>query len=234
MAHFVHGRVVFAGDSAHLVSPFGARGCNGGVADVDNLVWKLDRVLSDDAPASLIQSYDYEAVITADENILNSSRSTDFMTPKTTTSRAFRDAILELAGDYPFARPFVNSGRLSTAVSYPASPLSTDDEPGECWAGIRAGAVALDAPAVDGWLLTTLAHGGFTLMTFHSAVDAPSGVRKVAVESWGGNAALIVDRYDLQPGSAYLIRPDQYVAARWRQPTLEKVRSAFERARGFC
>jgi 3-(3-hydroxy-phenyl)propionate hydroxylase len=69
MERFLHGRVIFAGDSAHLVSPFGARGCNGGIADVDNLGWKLDLVLRGQAPASLLESYDYEAVVAADENI---------------------------------------------------------------------------------------------------------------------------------------------------------------------
>ena len=82
MERFLHGRVIFAGDSAHLVSPFGARGCNNGIADVDNLGWKLDLVLRGAGPASLLQSYDHEAVATADENIRHSTRSTDFMTPK--------------------------------------------------------------------------------------------------------------------------------------------------------
>jgi 3-(3-hydroxy-phenyl)propionate hydroxylase len=233
MARFVHGRVIFAGDSAHLVSPFGARGCNGGIADVDNLVWKLDLVMSREARMDLIQSYEYEAGVAADENILNSSRSTDFMTPKTAVSRAFRDAVLELAKDHSFARPFVNSGRLSTAVDYPASPLSTNDECGENWDGIRPGAVALDAPLGDGWLLDVLAHGGFTLLTFESSVEAPSGIRRMPIETRCNDCAAIINRYDLQPGSAYLIRPDQYVAARWRNPTREKVRAAFEKARGL-
>jgi 3-(3-hydroxy-phenyl)propionate hydroxylase len=129
MARFVHGRVIFAGDSAHLVSPFGARGCNGGLADIDNLGWKLDRVLRGRADADLLESYNAEAIETADENILNSTRSTDFMTPKSATSRAFRDAVLELAADHPFARPFVNSADGSRPPSaYRASPLSTPDE----------------------------------------------------------------------------------------------------------
>ncbi|MEO0912482.1 MAG: FAD-dependent monooxygenase, partial [Pseudomonadota bacterium] len=41
---FVHDRVIFVGDSAHVVSPFGARGGNGGIQDVDNLGWKLAAV----------------------------------------------------------------------------------------------------------------------------------------------------------------------------------------------
>ena len=60
LARFVHGRIVFAGDSAHVVSPFGARGGNGGVHDVDNLVWKLAAILKGAAPASLLESYDEE------------------------------------------------------------------------------------------------------------------------------------------------------------------------------
>ncbi|MFL6810158.1 MAG: FAD-dependent oxidoreductase, partial [Bradyrhizobium canariense] len=45
MDRFLHGRVIFAGDSAHQVSPFGARGANSGLEDAENLSWKLDRVL---------------------------------------------------------------------------------------------------------------------------------------------------------------------------------------------
>jgi 3-(3-hydroxy-phenyl)propionate hydroxylase len=48
--NFRHGRVLFAGDAAHQVSPFGARGANTGVQDTDNLAWKLKLVLDGDAP----------------------------------------------------------------------------------------------------------------------------------------------------------------------------------------
>jgi 3-(3-hydroxy-phenyl)propionate hydroxylase len=47
---FVHGRVIFVGDSAHVVSPFGARGGNGGIQDADNLGWKLAAVVQGEAP----------------------------------------------------------------------------------------------------------------------------------------------------------------------------------------
>lgn len=232
MARFVHDRVIFAGDSAHLVSPFGARGCNGGVADADNLSWKLDLVLRGEAGPLLIDSYDYEAVTTADENILASTRSTDFMTPKSAASRALRDAVLELAQSHAFARPFVNSGRLSTAISYPATMLSTADEPGSCWLGIAPGCAAVDSPIAGGWLLDRLATGRFALLTWDAAVEPPPGVDLVALEQLGDTERLVSTRYDLQPGSAYLIRPDQYVAARWRAPTPERINAALSRASG--
>jgi 3-(3-hydroxy-phenyl)propionate hydroxylase len=50
---FRHGRTLFAGDAAHLVSPFGARGANSGIQDVDNLVWKLARVIAGTSPHAL-------------------------------------------------------------------------------------------------------------------------------------------------------------------------------------
>ena len=233
MAQFVHDRVIFAGDSAHLVSPFGARGCNGGVADVDNLAWKLDLILTGRAPSSLLDSYDHEAIVTADENILNSSRSTDFMTPKSMMSRAFRHAVLELAQEHEFARPFVNSGRLSTAVSYPASPLSTPDEPGTVWADVRPGEVALDAPIESGWLLEALGRGDFTLLSNGYYGPPVVGVTIIEIDDIGDIEGLVASRYDLRPGSAYLIRPDQYVAARWRMPTAASIQSALDRARGM-
>ncbi|MEM1089365.1 MAG: FAD-dependent monooxygenase [Pseudomonadota bacterium] len=209
MARFVHDRVVFIGDSAHLVSPFGARGCNGGVADCDNLIWKLDAVLGGADPA-LIETYNDEAITTADENILNSSRSTDFMTPKSEVSQAFRDAVLDLAEHEPFARPFVNSGRLSTPVAYPNSRLSVKDR--DSWdGGVAPGFPAVDAPLDDGWLLRELG-GGWKLLA-----DAP--VPDVELPTVVAESATAVERYALEPGAVYLLRPDQYVAARWKQFT---------------
>jgi len=114
MDSFRHGRVLFAGDSAHGVSPFGARGANSGVQDADNLGWKLAAVLQGHAPDSLLDTYAREREFAADENIRNSSRATDFITPKSPVSRLFRDAVLQLAKTQPFARTLVNSGRLST------------------------------------------------------------------------------------------------------------------------
>ena len=123
MEHFRHGRVIFAGDAAHGVSPFGARGANSGVQDVDNLAWKLHYVVRGDAPDGLLDSYASERERAADENIAHSTRSADFLTPKTEMSRMFRDAVLCLAEEHPFARRLVNSGRLSTATTLVDSPL---------------------------------------------------------------------------------------------------------------
>ncbi|MBL0925858.1 MAG: FAD-dependent monooxygenase, partial [Sphingomonadaceae bacterium] len=231
MARFVHGRVIFAGDAAHLVSPFGARGCNGGVADADNLGWKLEAIVSGTASVALLESYNQEAIAIADENILNSTRSTDFMTPKSAISRTFRDAVLQLARHAPFARPFVNSGRLSTAVSFPNSPaLKPDVDDTDGWRGVPPGSPAIDAPLGEGWLLKdNLSHGRFTLLTnaWSEAIEFDGDVDIFDI-SKHGDSVLAGERYDLSPGSAYLIRPDQYVAARWRSPTLPQVTAALQ------
>ena len=228
MRDFVHDRVIFIGDAAHLVSPFGARGCNGGIADADNLAWKLDRVLRGAADASLIASYNYEAVVTADENILNSTRSTDFMTPKSKASAAFRDAVLDLAKDHAFARPFVNSGRLSTPVSYPDSPLNTPDA--EPWhRGVPPGSPALDAALGDGWLMDQL--GDEFVLLKNGGAATLEGVRVIDLGALA-NAEAVIERYAMPPGAAYLFRPDQYVAARMMAPSAAALRDALHTAGG--
>lgn len=233
MARFTHGRVIFAGDSAHLVSPFGARGCNGGVADVDNLAWKLELVLDGRAGAELIASYDHEATLTADVNIMNSSRSTDFLTPKNSGSRLLRDCVLDLAEAHTWLRPFVNSGRLSTAIAYPDSPLNTPDAEGDIWhGGVPPGGVALDAPLAGGWLLGAMAGGDFVLLTCGPLRAVPQGVAQVILSDETDPAGIARLRYDLEAGSACLVRPDQYVAARWRNPELHLIEAALHKARG--
>lgn len=247
MARFRHGPVFFVGDSAHVVSPFGARGGNGGVQDADALCWRLAAVLDGTAPAALLDSYDDERIPAADENILNSTRSTDFMTPKTEASVAFREAALELAATLPFARRIVNSGRLSLPHSYCATPLSTSDT-GAWEGGPPPGAPAPDAPitVADGepWLLRRLG-GRFVLLRFcdcgaGAAAEAPAGVDTVTVTRNGPpGGATVVDpdgtafrRWGASGGAVYLVRPDQHVAARWRTPEPAAIGVALARAMG--
>jgi len=175
MARFDHGRVLFAGDCAHQVSPFGARGANSGIQDADNLMWKLALVIKGKAPERLLHSYATERGEAADENILNSTRSTDFITPKSRTSRALRDAALQLAQHHAFARKLVNSGRLSVPTHHAQSPLSTPpDAPFEGW--MAPGSPMDDAPVLHqgrpAWLLQHLG-GRFQLMVFLD--DASAG-----------------------------------------------------------
>jgi 3-(3-hydroxy-phenyl)propionate hydroxylase len=228
MQRFVEGRVIFAGDAAHVVSPFGARGGNAAIADVDNLAWKLALVVAGKAPPALLGSYDSERRAAARENILNSTRSTDFITPKFAASRAFRDAALSLARDFPFARALVNSGRLSVPTEQPDSPIDTPDVDADWTAGPGPGRAMLDAPLGNGWLIDRLGRD-FSLLSFGTdSVAAPAGVTGIAVP---GNS-LMAQRYDARPGTTYLIRPDRYVAARWRRHDPAAVGAAVDRAMG--
>jgi 3-(3-hydroxy-phenyl)propionate hydroxylase len=232
MERFRHGRVLFAGDSAHQVSPFGARGANSGIQDVDNLAWKLALVVDGIAPERLLDSYDAERVQAADENIVNSTRATDFITPKSPISRLFRNAVLELAQVAPFARTLVNSGRLSVPCTYDASVLNGPDH-GDMPARSRPGTPCPDARTVDGWLLPLLGPG-FTLLAV--GVDVPAEVQVNGLDVRIVRLAPtpdIVSRYlGRAPRALYLVRPDQHVAARWEHFDPAAVTAAILRAIG--
>lgn len=236
MENFRHGRTLFAGDAAHQVSPFGARGANSGMQDTDNLVWKLKLVIDGHAPATLLDSYNAERIHGADENITNSTRSTDFITPKSEMSRILRDAVLDLAEEHAFARPLVNSGRLSVPCTYDGSPLNSAD----ALAGpdiSRPGSPCPDAPLPDGFLLDQLGDK-FTLLTIDA--DAPETFEEDGIEvkrlalSVRDDATLDLQRRYLgdAPSGVYLIRPDQHVAARRESFDEPLFRAALRRATG--
>ena len=240
---FRHGRVVFAGDSAHQVSPFGARGANTGVQDADNLIWKLKLVLDGAAPEALIDSYADERTFAADDNLLNSTRATDFITPKSPASLLYRNAVLELAQEHPFARVLINSGRLSTPTPYLHSRLNTPDED-EFRGAMHPGSPCADAPirrgdSAQGWFLNSLGDG-FVVLCFGpppagaSIAHGAVGARLMSVGEHPGAdlrdpEGLLEQRFDARHGTVYLIRPDQHVAARWRAFDTGKVQAALAR-----
>ncbi len=258
MAAFTHGHVLFVGDAAHQVSPFGARGANSGIQDTDNLCWKLKLVIDGKAPVSLLESYSEERVFAADENLLNSTRSTDFITPKSETSLTFRNAVLSLARQHPFARALVNSGRLSVPSILSSSSLNTPDT--DLFAGdMVPGAPMDDAPMRQGgqarWLLDAVG-SRFTAVMFVNAATAPDAAQltqfaalaqqtipvdvllisaQSAPEPAGpatlhDTAGRFAQRFDARPGTTYLIRPDQHVAARWRAFGALQISAAVARA----
>ncbi|MDR6289365.1 MULTISPECIES: FAD-dependent oxidoreductase [Inquilinus] len=234
LERFRHGRVIFLGDAAHVVSPFGARGGNGGIQDADNLAWKLALVLQGEAPAALLDSYDEERIRAADENILNSARATAFMTPKSEMERVFRAAVLDLAADHDFARRLVNSGRLSRPCALTGLSLQS---PAPAAPGLLAPGVACpDARLADdtGAATFLLDHlgDGFVLLAVGAVVvpgEAGLPVLRVGAGGFGDPEGDAAARY----GEAlYLIRPDQHVAARLTGASVEDLRAALARARG--
>jgi len=242
MDRFLHGRVIFAGDAAHQVSPFGARGANSGLEDAENLAWKLDRILRKTSPERLLESYHIERSAAADENIRESTRSTDFMAPATRQEARLRRAVLALARETEFGKRMVNGGRLSVPSVY-STPLSTADV--DQWrGGPPPGASMPDAPvAAHGealFLTEAFIKGGtqFALLAFGNgaAVEAPDGVSAIRIGGEGGlidREGLAASRYDAEPGTAYLLRPDGYVAARFRHPSRPAVDAALARASGL-
>ena len=257
MNQFNHGRVLFVGDAAHQVSPFGARGANSGIQDTDNLAWKLKLVMDSKAPPTLLDTYGEERGYAADENLMNSTRSTDFITPKSTTSKVFRNAVLQLAAKYPFARALVNSGRLSVPSWLATSSLNTPD--GDAFEGqMIPGAPLADAPVEvagqPGWLLhqmgnrfqllhyvddastldektaLALAQLAQAAIAIEAIIVAPRGQAPAGLKTQIDTDGCIAERYDLRPGTTYLVRPDQHVAARWRALDASKIKAALARA----
>jgi 3-(3-hydroxy-phenyl)propionate hydroxylase len=257
MKDFRAGRVLFVGDAAHQVSPFGARGANSGFQDTDDLVWKLKLVMAGQAPERLLDTYSEDRTFAADENLMNSTRSTDFITPKSRVSRTFRNAVLDLAREHPFARKLVNSGRLSVPSFLTQSRLNTPEH--ERFEGdMVPGAPMADAPierrGAPGWLLDQVGNR-FVLLLFTDDTrkvtpqlqdrlvalqSGPIPVETLVVTPAGGELPgipVLCDaegwasmRYDAGTGAVYLVRPDQHVVARWRTFDAGQVRAALARA----
>ena len=180
-----HGRVLLAGDAAHLVPIFGVRGANSGIDDADNLAWKLAFVVKGLAAETLLDSYSAERVAATHENLSYGTKSTEFMAPPSFAFELMRTAVLGLAAKHPQLASLINP-RQTSAITYGASPLNAaDGMPGS--AGPVPGAVLPECPLtlVDANgprkahltdLLSLPATPGFTALVFADAPVVPPAV----------------------------------------------------------
>lgn len=217
------GRIFFIGDSAHIVPIFGVRGLNNGMADGQNIGWKLAWVLNGYAGEALLDSYTPERRGATLDVFANATKSTRFMTPPTHGWQVMRDAALSLALTRPSAGRLANP-RQMTPYTYADSPVTTADGTGFS-AGPVPGAMITDV-ALEGGFLSERIGQGFTLLAFgDDAAEQARALRDPGLEvvtlPAEGAAALA---YGARDGSAYLIRPDLHVAGRWqaaRAPDIE-------------
>ncbi|KMJ45760.1 hypothetical protein AB204_07415 [Xenorhabdus khoisanae] len=244
LENFVHNNIIFVGDSAHQVSPFGGRGGNGGIQDADNLAWKLTAVLSGISDTRLLKTYDYERCVAADENILHSTRSAEFITPKSQSALVYRDAVLALARTSEFARKMVNSGRLSTPTILKLSPLNYINDLSEK-ATLPLGAPAPDMPVqkdgVMDWILRYIGGSNFTLMTCSSSPNK-QGQTKITLSTYPptqdqlteliDSENLLKSRYGISSDGTMLFRPDQHLCAYLMNPTPAELEFAYTTALG--
>ncbi len=221
------GRVLFAGDAAHLVPIFGVRGANSGIDDADNLAWKLAYVVNGRAGDCLLDSYSAERVAAARENLSYGTKSTEFMAPPSFAFELMRTAVLGLASRHAEVRPLINP-RQTSAIAYSASPLNGPSD--GFVAGPAPGSVLPECPTGDGHVTDRLGVG-FTALFFGEARDAPRLACDVRVLPRSADTTgRLYPMYDATDGTLYLVRPDGHVLARWRDVRNADVNTSIHRA----
>ena len=254
-----HGRVLFIGDSAHIVPIFGVRGLNNGLADAVNAAWKLACVLQGRSTPTLLDSYSMERRGATLDVFRNAGKSSRFMTPPSRGYALMRKAVLELSLTEEFTRPFADP-RQVTPYTYGDSPLTTaDSEPALFAAGPAPGAPLVNCRLGEDDYLLDHFGGRFSLLYFSTDGSRPPEVaalagqmrdldpqsrvytlaRSAAGDGRSGVNGVLVDesgdlfrRYDGVPGAAYLVRPDGHVAGRWKTCQAQPILAAMRRAMG--
>lgn len=233
---FRHGNILFVGDAAHVVSPFGARGGNSGIQDAANLAWKLALVSQGHASGALLDTYDTERHHAASENLRVTSRSARFLAPRTPAEHTLRRAVVALASRHAFARSLVNTGRMSIANDYPETPhlpeggRTVQNLPLRRFDGTPTTLMELLASETQYlglWIAPTDAQVEAT-----ATIAATLPLRLVAVGGHSGLPTLQPDNALMrhlgvtEPGSLCLVRPDAYRAAVLREPTPASIAAA--------
>lgn len=240
--NYVQGRVIFAGDAAHLVPIFGVRGLNSGFADANNLGWKLAYVIKGAAPEALLESYDHERRAATLDIFREAGKSTVFMTPPTRGYAIMRDAVLSLSLSQEFPRGLINP-RQSAPYDYRESPLNSFPAADAAFTEGPPSGAPLRNMALSGKGGFLLDHLGrsFTLLYFTGTGEVPEDLGAFVAETSIADEPLtmiVISResgkdtghirvadpegrifaaYGASDGSLYLARPDGHVAARWRQ-----------------
>ena len=239
---FRQGRVLFIGDAAHVVSPFGARGGNTGIQDAANLGWRLALLAQGQAPAALLDDYCSERRHAAAQNLQVTSRTARFLAPRSPAEHTLRRAVLQLAKRFAFARPLVNTGRMSVANDYPVSPRLPEggrSVPNLPLTWADGGAGTLVQLLGDGTRFLGLWFAPARAAA-ERALEATAS-RPIQLVAIGGDSTLptlrdddahLAQHFGVAAGTLVLVRPDAYRAATLPDATPHAIARALDTAIG--
>jgi 2-polyprenyl-6-methoxyphenol hydroxylase-like FAD-dependent oxidoreductase len=215
-----HGRVLLAGDAAHIHSPAGAQGMNTGVQDAANLAWKLALVATGRADAALLDTYQDERHPVGAQVVRTTTLMTDVGT-LAGAAAACRNAALFVVGHLHHATDALATTAAETSVAYPDGPLSVRSgarrhgavRPGE-HAPDPDGLTRPDGTPVTMEELTT--RPGFLLLTRGPADGLPETLGDLGTVVRIGTDVLDPDgvlaaAYGWGDGGLALVRPDGYL-----------------------
>ena len=238
------GRVLLAGDAAHVMSPFGARGLNSGIQDAENAAWKIAYLLAGWGGPGLLDSYDIERGAAAARNLEITGETMRFLVPQTPADRRRRESVLARAVHDPAARAQIDSGKLAEPHWYLDSPLTTPAPAAEIAAFPTAPGVARpplpgvlcpDTVLADGSRLRPLFGPHFTALVAGAGQAEPAEpADPVGLVAPAGGPPLRVLRADpvgLGRHGITLVRPDGHLAA--VLPAPDALPAALRRATGW-
>lgn len=226
------GRVLLAGDAAHVHSPVGGLGMNGGIQDAHNLAWKLAAALRGGDVDRLLDSYEVERRAVIVERV---SRYTDLLTrtfldsPALLRGAAFRLLGLVLRSARLRRRALRRTAMLD--LDYPASPLLDRRHPA---AGVRLPNPLLRSPQGAAVRLYDLLPNAPVILEFveagTAAADLPvDEVIRIGPGGFTDPSGLLRRRVGSGTGWM-LVRPDAHIA--WARHRPEGMGEAVAHALG--
>ncbi|MGK5627220.1 FAD-dependent monooxygenase [Streptomyces sp. URMC 123] len=201
-AEYRRGRVLLAGDAAHIHAPFGGQGLNVGLSDAVNLGWKLAAVVRGWAPAGLLDSYQAERHPVGAALLENTRAQTALMRPDvhSTALRRFIDRLLDLDE----VKRYVIDLLAGFDVRYDLG----DDHP---LVGTLCPTLRLSGPRPGGSPAATLADvtadGRGVLLDLADRAEV-----RAAADGWSPRVRTVTARAERDDVDAMLLRPDGCVA----------------------
>lgn len=230
---FGRGRVFLLGDAAHIHSPVGAQGMNTGIGDAVNLAWKLAAVLNDGARESLLDTYEAERIGFARELVGTTDRVFTLATKRNFLAAIIRTNVLPrvvpLLARYPRVRQFLFRTVSQIDIHYRASPLSLHST-GAIDGGDRLPWISLKEVRMHGDNFGSLSTLAWQVHVYGEPRDGLADEctelgLSLAVFPWTSAAALA----GVVRNTAYLVRPDGYIAFGDRPEETDRLRSYFAR-----
>jgi 3-(3-hydroxy-phenyl)propionate hydroxylase len=240
------GRVLLAGDAAHMMPPFAAQGLNSGLRDAQNLAWKLAAVLAGDAGSVLLDTYERERRPHAEATIRLSVRMGRWMMTTDVRRAKLRDLALRISLRIPPVRRYIAEMRFKPPQRYTAGLIWADGAPHPLLGAMLPQPLVLDARGHE-HPLDAILGPWFSVIAIDpdGALPIPTGTplwdvlqaRPVELRT-GDRAARSSSRWPSvgmtspQPeleqlrGRMLLVRPDRIVAAVFGEAELPTVEAA--------